>query len=153
MYAHILMIPSNYESIETGEWRALYVNIILCWMEYYFSSAYNPENTFLLPTYILSPETKHKIRIRYISNKPGPTGLQIRQLFILMPESAILFFRFYVSAGIFRMFITNAKNFRKKDIICIYPSALTWIQWDPKTLLDTIRRDHFSLAWLQLKAR
>ena len=80
MYAHILMIPSNYESIETGEWRALYVNIILCWMEYYFSSAYNPENTFLLPTYILSPETKHKIRIRYISNKPGPTGLKIRQL-------------------------------------------------------------------------
>ena len=93
MYAHILMIPSNYESIETGEWRALYVNIILCWMEYYFSSAYNPENTFLLPTYILSPETKHKIRIRYISNKPGPTGLKIRQLFIvMMPESAILFF-------------------------------------------------------------
>ena len=56
-----------------------------------------------------------------------------------------------MSPGLFRMFIKNAKLFLQKDIIWIYPSALTWIQWDPKTLLDTIRRDHFSLGWLQNK--
>ena len=91
----------------------LYVNIILCWMEYYFSSAYNPENTFLLPTYILSPETKHKIRIRYISNKPGPTGLKIRQLFYC---NAILFFCFYVFRHVKDVY-HKCKIFPQKNMI------------------------------------
>ena len=77
MYAHILMIPSNYESIETGE--ELYVNIILCWMEYYFSSAYSPENTFLLPTYIFSLRKRNTKLELDISNNTGLTGLKIRQ--------------------------------------------------------------------------
>ena len=86
MYAHILMIPSNYESIETGE--ELYVNIILCWMEYYFSSAYSPENTFLLPTYYILSLRKRNTKLELdISNNTGLTGLKIRQCFLVVIPS------------------------------------------------------------------